>query len=354
MRVLGIVADGSLGGGTTHVLQILKGLSGCISFELVSQSGSYLLREAQNLGIPCHGVNFFRSRLNPLIPIALRRICLNTQPQVVHVHGGRAGFFCAMAHIDAPALYTVHGFHFLQKPWVLRRLALLAERYVFQHVSRIVFVSQYDTALGRSLGLLESTKPYELIYNGIASRDVALPVPLDVQHLGFIARLEQQKDPLLFLDALENLPECSATIVGDGSLAILVKQEIHRRGLGHRVRILGALSHLAALQILSELSVLILSSRWEGLPLIVLEAMSMGVPVVSMNVSGMNEMIEDGIDGVLVAQRTGERLAHGVRRVTQNFSLRARIIQNARLKVTTKFSEDHMLQALHRMYQEIQ
>ena len=59
MRVLEIVADGSPGGGTTHILQILKGLSDFTSFELVAQSGSYLLQVAQKLGIPCHGVDFF-------------------------------------------------------------------------------------------------------------------------------------------------------------------------------------------------------------------------------------------------------------------------------------------------------
>ena len=120
MRVLVIVADGRPGGGTTHVLQILKGLPDCTSFELVTQSGSYLLQEAQKLGIPCHGLDFFFSRLNPAIPITLRRICSSAQPHVAHVHGGRAGLFFSLARIDVPTLYTVHGFHLLQKSLVLR------------------------------------------------------------------------------------------------------------------------------------------------------------------------------------------------------------------------------------------
>jgi glycosyltransferase involved in cell wall biosynthesis len=354
MRVLEIVADGSPGGGTTHVLQILKGLHDFTSLELVAQAGSYLLREANNLGVSCHGVNFFDSRLNPAIPIQLRRICSSVQPHVVHVHGNRAGFFYALAHTDLPTLYTVHGFHLLQKRFVLRWFALQAERYIFQRAKKIVFVSQYDVALAKSLGLLKKNKPHELIYNGIAFHDIPPSDCLGLQHIGFIGRLEPQKDPMLFLDALAFLPEYSATIVGTGSLEILVRKEIGFRGLTNRVRMLGALSQSETLKILSMLSACVLSSRWEGLPLIALESMCMGIPVVSMNVSGMSEVIENGINGVLVDQRSGECLANGVRKVTQDTSLRTSIIQNARLNLKAKFSEDQMLQSLRRVYQEIQ
>ena len=353
MRVLEIVADGSPGGGTTHVLQILKGLPDGTSFDLVAQAGSYLLQEAKKLEVSCHGLDFFHSRLNPVIPIQLRRICSSVQPHMVHVHGGRAGFFYALAHTDLPTLYTVHGFHLLQKHFVLRWFALQAERYIFQRAKKIVFVSQYDAALARSLGLLEKNKPHELIYNGIAFHDIPPSDYLGLQQIGFIGRLEPQKDPILFLDVLARLPKYSATIVGTGSLDTLVRKEIRRRGLTKRVRMLGALSRSETLKVISMLSVVVLSSRWEGLPLIALESMWMGVPVVSMNVCGMSEIIESGIDGVLVDQRSGESLANGVKKVMEDSSLRAFIIQNARSKIKEKFSEEQMLKSLRRVYQEI-
>jgi glycosyltransferase involved in cell wall biosynthesis len=354
VRVLEIVADGNPGGGTTHVLQILRGLHDSISFELVAQTGSYLLQEAKKLGISCHGVDFFYSRLNPAIPIILRRIYSIVQPHVVHIHGGRAGFFYALACIDVPALYTVHGFHLLQKPLVLRCFAIQAERFIFHRANRIVFVSQYDASLAKSLGLLKKNKPHEVIYNGIAFHDISPTKNSGSRHIGFVGRLEHQKDPMLFLDVLAHLPEYSATIVGTGSLDVLVRKEIGLRGLTKRVSMLGALSHSETLKVLSMLSVVVLSSRWEGLPLITLESMCMGVPVVSVNVSGMSEIIENGINGILVDQRSGETLANGVKKVTQDSSLRAFIIQNARSKVKEKFSGDQMLQSLRRVYQEIQ
>ncbi len=354
MRVLEIVADGSLGGGTTHVLQILKGLqSPTLCFALVTQSESYLHQEAQNLGIPCHGLNFFYSRLNPAIPIELRRICSRTQPHVIHAHGARAAFFLALARIKIPVLYTIHGFHFFQKPRVFRWLALQVERYIFKRASRIIFVSQYDLTCAKNMGILKKDQSYDLIFNGIPFHNVPQIDFHDFQHIGFIGRLEPQKDPLLFLDTLGALPKYSATIVGTGSLDTLVRKEIVRRGLTKRVRMLGALSHSETLKAISLLSVLVLPSRWEGLPLIALEAMWLGVPVVSMNVSGMGEIFDHEIDGVLVDQRTGESLANGIKKVAESTSLRASIIQNAKQKVRGKFSEDQMLQSVCRVYQEI-
>jgi glycosyltransferase involved in cell wall biosynthesis len=73
-----------------------------------------------------------------------------------------------------------------------------------------------------------------------------------------------------------------------------------------------------------------------------------------MNVSGMSEIIESGMDGVLIDQRSGESLANGVKQVMEDSSLKAFIIQNARSKIKEKFSEEQMLKSLRRVYQEIQ
>jgi hypothetical protein len=103
MRVLQMVADGDPGGGAIHVLQILRGMSGRCSLGLITQEHSYLLDKAWALGMPCAGVNFFRSRLDARVPLKLRRLVWQFQPQVVHVHGG-AGFLLAAAVTGVPTV----------------------------------------------------------------------------------------------------------------------------------------------------------------------------------------------------------------------------------------------------------
>lgn len=352
MRVLQIVADGKPGGGTTHVLQILKGLRHAVSFQLITEEQSYLMKEAGALGIPCQGLRFFISRLNLALPFQLRSLVMALQPDLVHVHGGRAGFFFALSLLRIPMVYTVHGFHFIEKSARIRWMALMAERWNFQRACQSIFVSKYDAALAEKYQLLSINDKKTVVYPGFSLNDFPQVLPRALLHIGFIGRLEYQKDPLLFVEMMTFLPEYSATIIGDGALAPMVKQEIIKRGLSERVHMVGELTHGEALKTLATLSVVVLTSRWEGLPVLVLESMGMGVPVVSMNVSGLEEIIHHEVNGMLVQKRRGEDLAEKVRIITNNEDLRASLIKNAQATIHEKFSMESMLGSILEIYQE--
>jgi len=353
MRVLQIVADGKPGGGTTHVLQILKGLRHAVSFHLIAEKDSYLLREAEALGVTCHGLRFFISRFNPTLPLQLRKIALHVQPDLIHIHGGRAGFFFAFSLLTIPTVYTIHGFHFAEKPPILRRLATLAERLVFRRSSRVIFVSRYDLTLAANCKLLGVNDSPAVIYPGISLNDLSQTAPYSSRHIGFIGRLEYQKDPLLFLETMAYLPDYTATIVGSGSLASIVKQEIAKRGLGERVHMVGEFSHGEVLKILSTLNAVVLTSRWEGMPILVLESMGMGVPIISMNVCGLGEIIQNGVNGMLVDRRRGEDLAEKVEMIMKNEHLKASLVKNAKETIQEKFSIEKMLSSTLKLYKEI-
>lgn len=352
MRVLQIVADGKPGGGTTHVLQILQGLRHAVSFQLITEEQSYLMKEAGALGIPCQGLRFFISRLNLALPFQLRALVIALQPDLVHVHGGRAGFFFVLSLLKIPMIYTVHGFHFIEKNPVLRWGALMAERWNLRRAWHSIFVSKYDVTLAGNHQLLSGKDKRSVIYPGLPWNSLPQVLPHAPRHIGFIGRLEYQKDPLLFLEMMMFLPEYSATIVGDGALALIIKQEIVKRGLSGRVHMVGELSHGEALDILATLNVVVLTSRWEGLPVLVLESMGMGVPVVSTNVSGLEEIIHHGVNGMLVEKRGGEDLAEMVKIITNNEDLRASLIKKAQATIHEKFSMENMLGSILEIYQE--
>jgi glycosyltransferase involved in cell wall biosynthesis len=170
--------------------------------------------------------------------------------------------------------------------------------------------------------------------------------------VGFIGRLEHQKDPRLFLDVMEHLPGYTATMVGGGSLEASLRADIHKRGLGQRVRMLGPLSHQDTLNVLSTLDALVMTSRWEGLPIVVLEAMWSGVPVVAVNVSGLNEAIMHGTSGMLVDGRSAGELAYTVVQATRDPALRMALIEQARQRVRLLFTQDKMLSELRKVYEE--
>ena len=350
MRVLQIVADGNPGGGTTHVLQILRGFRSTHSMGLITQSQSYLFQQAGVLDIPSYGLHFFRSRLNLAISFHLNKIYSEWKPDLIHVHGGRAGLFHAIIGTTVPTVYTVHGFHFSHKPTGIRWLATYVEGIIISRAKRIIFVSEHDAKIARACKILPENKPITIIHNGIQFRKMPGGQTIPAKHVGFIGRLEYQKDPFLFLDALEHLPDYTATMVGGGSLESAVKQEITHRNLGKRVCQVGPLSHAESLQLLSTFDVLLLTSRWEGLPLVVLEAMSAGVPVVAVNVSGLSEIIEHEKNGLLIDERSGQALAWAVRAAVENQELRTEMINQAYQHVRNRFSEENMLSEIRKIY----
>jgi glycosyltransferase involved in cell wall biosynthesis len=349
MRVLEVVADGDPGGGTTHVVQILEGLRQEYSLGLVTQRESYLSHHAESLGVPVFGMDFFRSRLDPRAPIRLSRIVQEFDPQLVHLHGGRAAFFAALASPKAPTIYSVHGYHFLHKNTVMRRLALSAERLAARRAKEIVFVSRYDASVAEDYKIASATGRRTIILNSV-------PLPegsgahADPRHVGFAGRLEHQKDPSLFLDVMEKLPEYHATMIGRGTLEAEVKAEIERRSL-FNVRMLGALPHSELLEALPGFGVVVMTSRWEGLPILPLEAMWLGVPVVAANVGALDEIIEHEKSGLLVDSRSPEDFVRAVERLAEDTELRERIVKSARDRIRSHFSEKRMLADIWTLYQ---
>jgi len=353
MRVLEIVASGDLGGGTNHVLQILRGLKESISLYLVTQRDSYLFRKAGEMGIPCTGLDFFSGRLDPRVSFHLKKVLRSVKPHVVHIHGGRAAFFLALAGSSVPSVYTVHGFHFVYKPFPFRWLAIGAERLALNRANHVIFVSQFDQNLAETYGLLSGNTPNCVIHNGIPCPSVTAGAQGQQCFIGFVGRLEPQKDPLLFLDSLGELPNYRGVIIGTGSLEMTVRKEIERKRLADRVTMRGGLSHEETMNAMRDLQLLVMTSRWEGLPLIPLEAMRIGIPVVATDVGGMREIIEDGKSGVLVPDRTSTAIALAIKRVSEDKNLRVNLVKEARTRVNEMFSEETMLSRLRAVYEGI-
>lgn len=356
MRVLQVVADGSPGGGTTHVLQILRGLGSTYSLGLVTQTNSFLFNEARGLGIPCYAVDFFRSRFSrfdPRVALQLRRGILKFGPQVVHAHGGRAGFFNALTATQVPVVYTVHGYWLPYMSPVPRWFAVNAERLATRRAQRVIFVSNDDAKVAQLYKLLSSSGKSSVIHNGIRLTGIPVARPTSPKHIGFVGRLHYQKDPLLFLDVAERLPGYTATIVGDGELEGEVRAEIERRRNLSQVRMLGPLPHSETLRVISNISALVMTSRWETFGYVAAEAMQSGVPVVGTRVGGLAEVVESDDYGLLIEGRSADNLAAAVVRVTEDSALRDRIIRNARSRVRTLFSEERMLREISGVYRRV-
>ncbi|MCB9384440.1 MAG: glycosyltransferase family 4 protein [Bryobacterales bacterium] len=166
--------------------------------------------------------------------------------------------------------------------------------------------------------------------------------PSNHLRLGWVGRLSEEKDPALFVRTVAALPDAEGLLIGDGPERFRIEQLIRALGVADRVRITGFTDRVT--ERLAPLDALLLTSRVEGSPLTVLEAMSLRKPVVAADVGGVREAVEDGVTGFLVAERTQRAFAEAAGRL-RDPELRRRMGEAARRVVVERFSRTAMLAA---------
>jgi glycosyltransferase involved in cell wall biosynthesis len=162
-----------------------------------------------------------------------------------------------------------------------------------------------------------------------------------------VARLEEKKGHRYLLEALKILKdkgfEFQAKLVGGGLLGDELKALARRLKIEDRVRFTGSLTQNEVQKLLSQAAVFVLpcikarDGNMDGIPVSLMEAMAAGVPVVSTRISGIPELIDDGVSGLLVAPQDPESLAAEVEKVLASDELCRRLVREARVKVEREF-----------------
>jgi glycosyltransferase involved in cell wall biosynthesis len=352
-KILYIVADGSLGGGTTHCLQLLREFCSEFDLGLITQRQSYLEQQGFDLGISTFGLDFFSSRLDLRVPLRINHIVRAFKPDIVHVHGGRAAFFWSLSKPLVPTIYTIHGLHFAHKRGLLKWLGYWGERWAVRRAQSIIFVSYYDRTLAHKYALIHPNQTESVIYNGIPLKSLPVAVSVPQWDVGFVGRLESVKDPLLFVEIIRAAPELKAVMVGDGSLRPTVQRAVMAYGLGDRLTLLGDCPRHQTLKIIADLGVLVMTSRWEALGLVLLEAMAIGVPVVAPAVGGIPEVIHPEKTGLLVESRCPQAFVDGIRNLQQDLVLKQKCVRQGLVQVGRCFSETRMLEEIEKSYKKL-
>jgi glycosyltransferase involved in cell wall biosynthesis len=171
-----------------------------------------------------------------------------------------------------------------------------------------------------------------------------------------VGRLTGQKNHKALVEAFALVapehPDWTVKIFGDGPLQEPLQQQIDDAGLGDRVLLMGTTNDVESE--LLDSSIFALSSDFEGLPLVLVEAMTCGVPCVAFNCSpGIEEIITDGQDGLVVPNRSVTALAAGIRRLIEDTELR-RSMGRAAAVGAQRFSEDHVLALWEDLFDTVQ
>ncbi|NQT18692.1 MAG: glycosyltransferase [Planctomycetes bacterium] len=171
----------------------------------------------------------------------------------------------------------------------------------------------------------------------------------------FIGRLHRQKGPDILVDVASILfhrrPNLHFVLDGDGPMEAKLRRMAREKGVAERFHLLGKCDDVS--QVLDDADMLVLPSRWEGMPNAILEAMAGGVPVVATDVGGCGELVQNGKTGLLVPPCDARALAEAIDAIISDPGQAATMAQAARECVGREFTVEKMVRANEELYERI-
>lgn len=293
--------------------------------------------------------------------LPLRRLIRERNVRLIHAHKIGSNFWGSVVGrwSGTPVISHFHAHH--AKGGSLP--SLMAARIVGQVSRRVISISEYEK---RRLIDEEGIPPGKIvtIYNGIdLGRYHPGPNPQlrrelgigdDVPVVGIVAAFRPQKNHELFLRAarhvLERHGEVVFLLVGDGVKRAESEAFAEELGITSNCRFLGLRRDVP--DVIGAMDVGVLSSHWEGLPLAMLEYMASGKAVVSTDVSGMGEVVEQGVNGLLTPPDNSEALADAISVILADRRKAERMGRRGVEIARDKFSEETMIDRIEALYEE--
>jgi len=168
-----------------------------------------------------------------------------------------------------------------------------------------------------------------------------------------VGRLEEQKNPLGLIRAFSDVEDSRAhlILIGGGTYEDRVTAFIAEKNLQSRIHVMGVRNDIE--DCLSAANVFVLASDWEGSPLAVMEAMASGLPVVSTDVGGVPELVENRRDGILVAQGDMKGLGAAMQMLAGDADRRRELGASGRRRARSEFAVGAMTQRYAVLYQSL-
>jgi glycosyltransferase involved in cell wall biosynthesis len=302
-----------------------------------------------------------KSKFDPATLSALLKVLDRKRADVLHMHGYGATTFGRLAGAmrRLPTVLHEHA-NLTDTPWFQK----VADRALARYTDLAIAVSRStaDFVVRARLVPAERTK---VVYLGVpldefsrvrttaevsAARN-ALGIPQGALAIGTVTRLMPSKGNEYLVDAArsvaDTLPTARIYIVGEGELRSELEARAAALKLGDRLVFTGFRRDVA--ETLAALDLLVFPSLWEGTPLTVLETLAMGKPIVATDADGLQDVLSDGHDALMVPRRDARALADAIVRLARDPALQARLAANARA-TGAAYDIDLFVQKMERLY----
>jgi glycosyltransferase involved in cell wall biosynthesis len=290
-----------------------------------------------------------------LVWARFQRMIGELNPDVLHGHGAKAGTFMRLrtAARDRIRVYTPHGgsLHYpldTLKGNVYARI----ERALMNNTDLFLFESAfardtYQRTIGTPEGLVRC------VFNGVTAGEFDPVVKADdATDLIYVGEFRRIKGADLLIDAVAKLRAAghrvTLTLAGDGEESASLKAQIERLGLGETVRFIG---HVKARYGFSKGSLLVVPSRGDSMPYVVIEAGAAGIPMIAAKIGGIPEIFGEHVDG-LFAPSNADAMAGAIHAALKDPAVTRERAKSLRERIFTHFSQKAMVEGVFAGYRE--
>lgn len=289
---------------------------------------------------------------------------------IIHTHNAKAGFIGRVAAKLAGVpiiIHTSHGVPFYEGQnrrrynlyLLLEKLACRLSDYVLSQnyegiriMEKHGFRPKYGTGYeGNGVDVQKMAR----ILNDFDARQKRSELDIDENRIiiGYYARFDPVKNHTFFLDALkkvvEKYPHVLCLMAGEGTREKQIKEYAKSLGLEQNVRFLGLREDI--FEIINATDIVVLASEKEGIPRVLMEAMFFKKPVVSTDVLGTRELVENKKTGFLAEHGNVAELSEHIRRLVEDRSLRIRMGEAGHERIKRDFDEKVVAERIHSVYQ---
>ncbi|MCI8911836.1 MAG: glycosyltransferase [Clostridia bacterium] len=284
MKVLHILNSNKYSGAENVVITIIKNMPQNFECCYLSCSGPIEKTLLEN------GIRF--KLVDKLSINAIKRVVKEFSPDIIHAHDFKASVLASKIKFKGVLISHIHNNNPFMRTWNLKSFLYFT------------CIKKFKYILGVSNSILT-----ECVYNEKMSakfENIGNPIDIDslnslyekkqkIYDIIFVGRLSEEKDPLRFINIIKQIQEQNKQIkvvmIGDGELMPDVLREINKYNLNNVIEVLGFKDN--PFEYILKSKIMFMTSKWEGFGLVVVEALSMHVPVACTRVGGMPELISE-------------------------------------------------------------
>jgi len=373
--VIHLIHSGGFYGAEAVILNLCIGLNesgfksiiGCFMNTGEEKPALGLLAESKGINVE---YILFKNKFDITVVKQIYRIIKNNKIAIIHSHGYKPSFFCLLLYFFYQIPYVITA-HLWAKETHRMRFYVLIDRISMLFAKQIIAVSHpIANDICSWKFFFRKINAVKVINNGIDINKYAeyriglcernlreeLGLKSKTKLVGTLGRLTFQKAHHIFIEAakiiLEERSDVEFLIGGDGHRLEYLKSLTNKFEISDKFHFLGFRSD--AINILNILNVFVLCSVDEGLPIVLLEAMSLGKPVVSTAVGEIPMVIENNFNGIIIKKNDTAQLSKSIIKLLEDDILCNNLSKKAKKTVSTRFSIDCMTEKYLESYRQIQ